>query len=300
MDTDIKIAGGLTLVMFKYEYDKNDTGVCLDEKEDQNLFHPDGVTIAYVLSNFCNEYHPDYYNLSKEFIEDNKQKFKEHNNNRGRKKKENKKKNKKKDNGTNTEFGSCITFGVIMDGRIHGIKMFRVNSGNISKLTHEDIISPDYIPRLVNKLFDFINTYKPLNIRYVSFYVALANITSSYPLNGKIINLYMLREKLNLGMYTPAFWGCYNAVPDFNGKKNHLKITLREYKDVDRTSNIKLTPEGKIHIYGSKDYARCEVYMRLLFTIINNHKDDDYVIIKGVRAAVKPKNRPDFTKTLKY
>jgi len=148
---DIETKGGLTLVMFKYSHESE--GVCLDEQQDKDLFHPDGITIAYVLSNFCNEYHPNYYNLSKKYIESNKQKFKEHNNNRGRKKKNKPKKNRKKNNGTNEEFGSCITFGVISGNRVHGIKMFRKCSGNISKLTYVDIESPTYIKDLLNKLF---------------------------------------------------------------------------------------------------------------------------------------------------
>ena len=185
----MEINGGLTLVMFKYSYTGDD--VCLDERKDSELFEPDGINIAYVLSNFCTKYHPNYYNLSKEFIENNKQKFKEHNNNRGRKRKEKKKKNKKKDNGTNNEFGSCITFGVILGQRVHGVKMFRKNSGNISKLTYADIISETYITDLLDILFNYINSIKPVDIQFLSFNVALMNITSHYPLaKKKIINLY--------------------------------------------------------------------------------------------------------------
>ena len=289
--------GGLTLVMFKYAHDGNEG--CLHEGLDKNIFHPDGVNIAYVLSNFCNEYHPSYENLSKAYIENNKQLFKEHNNNRGRKKKNKPKKNRKKDNGTNEEFGSCITFGVISGNRVHGVKVFRKNSGNISKLTYADIQSPTYIMDLLSKLFNYMNSVRPTNIRFISFDVALANITGEYPLSeGKIINLYKLREKLDLGLYTRDYWNCYSMIPNFNGKVNHLTIILREHQDVDRTTNIKLTSEGKIHVYGNKDYIQSSKYMNLLCNILEHHKDDPDLIITGYRAIEKPKERPDFTKPL--
>jgi hypothetical protein len=294
---DIETKGGLTLVMFKYghEYD----GSCLDEQQDKDLFHPDGITIAYVLSNFCNEYHPSYFNLSKQYIETNKQRFKEHNNNRGRKKKNKPKKNRKKNNGTNDEFGSCITFGVISGSRVHGVKMFRKDSGNISKLTYADIESPTYIPELLGKLFNYINSIKPVGIKFISFNLSLANITGGFPLPpGKIINLYMLREKLNLGLYAREYWGCHSVIYMFNGKVNHLTTILREHSNIDRTTNLKLTSEGKIHVYGSDDNVKSARFMRLLCDIINTHKNDDYFIIDGIRAIDKPKDRPDFTKPL--
>jgi len=298
----IEIRGGLILAMFKYTYDgeANDE-VCLDENLDKDLFEPDGITIAYVLSNFCKKYHPNYKNLSKEYIEENKKRRKAYNNNRGRKPKDKTKKNKKKNNGSNEEFGSCITFGVISGNRVHGIKMFRKRSGNISKLNHLDVRSKTYIPELLGKLFDYINSIKPIGIRYLSFNVELENITSSYDLpEGKVINLYKFREKLNLGLYNNDYWDCFNVIYNFNGKVNHLKIILLEFDYSTRTTDIKLTPEGKVHVYGSKDSDKSEVYLRKLFGIIDKHKDDYCIIIDGVRAAPKPKDRPDYTQELEY
>jgi hypothetical protein len=304
-----EITGGLILVMFKYTCSNmepgpgrspgSEEGSCLDEAQDKDLFEPDGVRIAYVLSNFCNKYHPDYVNLSKEAIETNKQKFKEFNSNRGRKKKEKKKKNKKKNNGTNDEFGSCITFGVIYSNRIHGVKMFRKESGNISKLTYYDIDeSNPYVPNMLGVLFDFINEFKQVNITYESHYIALANITGKYKLpEDSIINLYLLRDKTNLGRYTPEYWGCRNIIYDFNGKVNHFKFIISENFD-NRTIGIKLSPEGKIHVYGSSNNVTAGKYMATLIKLLDEHRDT--IIIRGIRASTKPKPRPDFTKELCY
>lgn len=291
-----EIAGGLILGMFKYTCSEPET--CLDENQDKELFNPDGIQIAYVLSNFCNKYHPDYVHLSKESIELNKQRFKEYNNNRGRKKKEKKKKNKKKNNGTNDEFGSCITFGVIYNGRIHGVKMFRKKSGNISKLTYHDINNKGYVEDMLGVLFDYINERKPVNIKYESHYVALANITGRYNLPpDHIINLYLLREKMNLGKYTPEYWDCRNIIYDFNGKVNHFKFVISENFD-DKTIGIKLSPEGKIHVYGSSDNTIASKYMQKLIELLDEHKDE--IVIHGIRASAKPKPRPDFTQKLDY
>lgn len=292
------MAGGLILVMFKYTSQTIENR-CLDEERDKDTFHPDGISIAYVLSNFCNEYHPDYVNLSKEAIELNKQKFKEFNNNRGRKRKDKKKKNKKKNNGSNDEFGSCISFGVIFNDRVHGVKMFRTESGNISKLTCDDVSSETYIKNMLGVLFSYINMRKPVCIRYLSHYVALENITSEYSIpNNHFINLEILRSKLNLGQYTPDYWECENVLYNFNGKVNHLKAIISEDLTSDRTTNIKLAPDGKIHVYGSKDRLLAEKYVRLLFQIINTYADE--LIKPGVRASKKPGKRPDFTKKLDY
>lgn len=304
---DAEMAGGLILGMFDYTYHADEDEVCLDENKDKDLFHPDGVVVAYVLSNFCNEYHPNYANLSKKAIDLNKQKFKEYNNNRGRKKKEKKKKNKKKNNGSNNEFGSCITFGLIVDERVHGIKMFRKNSGNISKLTHRDIQPTNpYIPNILSILFEYINTCKPVNIRYKSHYIALENITTKYnmpvlkingyPINSDvIINLYKFRTLLDLGCYNPEFWGCRNVIYIFNGKVNHLKIMISE-DDGDRITSLKLAPDGKIHAYGGSKGESAWVYVCILFKIIKNHESE--ICIRGIRASVKPKPRPDFTQEL--
>ena len=298
----IEVCGGLILAMFKYSYIGSEQDeVCIDDKLDKDLFQPDGETVAYISSNYCKIYHPNYINLSKSFIEENKRRTKEHNNNRGRKKKDKVKKNKKKDNGSNDQFGSCVTFGVISDNRVHGVKIFRKNSGNISKLTHADIISETYIPQLLGRLFAYINRYKPVGIDYIGFSIELENITSKYPLPpDKVINLYAFRPKLNLGMYNSKFWDCYYIIYDFNGKYNHLKIKLMETPFSDRTTDIKLTPEGKIHVYGSKDSAQAEKFLKLLFKIIDRHKDDPHILVNGIRAAPKPKPAIDYTQVLYY
>ena len=103
-----------------------------------------------------------------------------------------------------------------------------------------------------------------------------------------------------MGQYNCDYWGCYNMIYNFNGKVNHLKIILMDDKDSNRTTNIKLTPEGKIHVYGAKDINKSTEYMNLMVKILDNHKNDPGVIINGVRAAPKPKNRPDFTQVLDY
>lgn len=289
----MEIYGGLTLVMFKYTH--TGTGVCIDESLDKDLFHPDGKDIAYVLSNFCCLYHPDYVNLSKEYIAKNKKLHKEKNNNRGRKPKDRKRKNVKKNNGTDNEFASCITFGVIVGPKVHGIKIFRKDSGNISKLTHDEIRSPTYISDLVGRLFRYINERKAVNAQYVSFSVALANVVGQFILpEHHIINLYEFRKKLDLGLYNSDYWGCENVMFNFNGKVNHLKIIITEDLQSKRTTSLKLTPEGKIHTYGNNQDTKAKAYMKLLSNILNNHKNDPYLIIRGYRANSKPKPRPDY------
>jgi hypothetical protein len=291
---ELKIYGGLTLVMFKYSHEGSE--ICINEKLDQDLFEPDGVDIAYVLSNFCCKYHPKYHNLSKEYIDANKKLHKEKNNNRGRKPKDKKRKNNKKNNGSDKEFTSCITFGVIVGEKVHGIKIFRKNSGNISKLTHDEIKSDTYIKNLVDKLFNYINARKAVNAKFLSFSVALANVVGQFILpENHVINLYEFRKKLSLGLYNADYWGCENVIFDFNGKVNHLKIIICNDLNSKRTTSIKLTPEGKIHAYGNNEEQKARVYVNLLADVVNNHFKDPYLVIRGYRATTKPKPRPNYS-----
>lgn len=289
---DIAI-GGLTLAMFQYSHDT--PGNCLNEKEDKDLFHPDGKLIAFISSNYCNEYHPDYYHLSKEYIEANKQKFKEYNNNRGRKKIQRVKKNKRVDGGTNTQFGSCIVFGLIVGDKVHGIKVFRKLSGNISKLTHDEAQSPTYIPEILGRLFAYINAQKPgINMRYVSHSITLTNMTAKYTLpEGCIIQLYELRRLLDYSPYNLKYWDCDSIIFNYNGKVNHLVISIFKQIAPDRITSIEICPEGNIHIYGGNDIAEIKNMIDLTIRLLDENKEN--IIIHGFRASPKAKPRPDFS-----
>lgn len=284
------VYGGLTLVMFQYGHMVQNP--CLNEKDDKDLFEPDGKIIAFVLSNYCCKYHPDYVHLSKEYIEENKRKFKEYNNNRGRKKKERIKKNKRVDGGSNTQFGSCIVFGVIHGEKVHGIKVFRTTSGNISKLSHDEANSPEYIKSLLEKLFAFINERKPIGIVYISHNVTLTNMTAKYNLpDGHIIQLYELRRLLDYNPYNSNYWGEHNVMFNYNGKVNHLVVSV--YIGDSRIISIEICPEGNIHVYGGNDIVRTREFMTLAIGMLDALRDQ--IVIRGYRASSKAKPRPDFS-----
>ena len=291
---DLKNIGGLTLVMFKFESNEY-----IDEEKDKNLFIPDGVNIAYVISNFCNLYHEDYINLSKEYIKNSKEIYKKYNLNRGRKEKEKIKKNIKKNNGSNKEFSSCITFGVIYNNKVYGVKIFHMNSGNISKLTYEEIYTPNYIKNLLNILFSYISLYKNITLKYISHELQLANTASVYPLEkNKIINLYKLRKILYLSSYSPEYWDCDNCEYNFNGHVTNFKINLymkteNEKKGKEKIINIKLLPEGKIYAYGGFSLEQNLDKINRLHKILDMHANK--IIITGYRSSKIPKKRPDYS-----
>jgi hypothetical protein len=255
---------GLLQVTFKYSYNTAVYNKCIYELTDNEKFIPDGQTVAYVKSNFCYKYHPDYEHLSIEAVEREKAKNKK--SNRGRRLKPKEKKKSKKNNGTNDQFGSAIAFGVISGERIHGIKIFRVNSGNISKTTHDD--SDEYVKGVINSLLAYINNIKPdLNMVLLSTDCRLKNLICKFPLEPEdnptsivrnvvmaklqypltdheklvqyyfplgsktVINLYHLRrlfELANYNKYNRDFWGNIVVRFCFNGKNTGLTIIIRD------------------------------------------------------------------------
>lgn len=285
---------GLILVLFDYSYVPIDnSGICIHEEIDKDRFTPDGQIIAYVKSNFCYLYHETYKYLTKESIAARKEQAKT--SNRGRKPLNRPKKNRKQNGGTNTQFGSSISFGVISDiGKVHGVKIFRKASGNISKITYPNAQDKEYIPAVLNKLFAYLNANKPgIDMKLLAVKIELANISVVFAMPPKnVINLTNLRMLFYLGTYTKEYWECDVVVYNYNGKNTHLVIILTILAETDRAVYLKLTADGNLYIYGSKTIEKANFYKEKIFRIL--HYNQDQLVARGYRASPKPKPRPDF------
>jgi len=251
----------LTLYTIKFE-----CSIVLSEDEKCKSLKPDGKKVAYITSNFKNEYHPDYTHL----IPVKKPKT----NNKGRKKKPRDPKTKKKNNGDGTSFSSATTFGVIIEDNVYGMKLFRKSSGNIPSIPVEDF---DLARLVVNTLFEFIIEQFGCEIKLTSIKISLQNFNGHYPLkNYELLNLYKIRN---------VCWGSSNYVDmdicnenkkvyiHFDGRRSTILCLFHVLEeDKDRFYQAKIYPTGKIYIFGGKERRINEAFSNGLIRLIDQHR----------------------------
>ena len=280
----IKKKKALTLYSFKYTSD-----LSLNEKTFRNSLVPDGIDVAFVLSNFQQTFHPRYKRHNKKWIEENAKPK----NNRGRHKKEKKPKIKKKDNGTNDEFSSNITLGIIQHKGdleypdIYSMKVFRKKSGNIPSIPINDMSivnsTMDASIRYLSKNIPGINIGIKeliLKLRNGEFYY---NLTQGNNFRNPVINIFRLRRVLapHSNVFPMMLLGKkYNCRVYFNNTKpplnGYILITARP-KYIFRFT---IDPNGRIYIFGGKDD---EILMHIamnLFRLLDLNRE--YIIQNGL------------------
>jgi len=251
----------LTLYTIKFKCNM----VLSEDKKCKDL-KPDGKRVAYITSNFVNDYHKDYRHLIPV--------KKPRTNNKGRRKKIRDPKTKKKNNGDGTSFSSATTFGVIVDDNVYGMKLFRKNSGNIPSISVEDF---DLAETVVETLFDFIKDHFGCEINLISIKISLQNFNKHYPLkSGELLNLYKIRN---------TCWGSSNYIDmDIAGENKKIYIHFDGRRSVilclfhvideekDRFYQAKIYPNGKIYIFGGNERRINEAFADGLIELINKHK----------------------------
>ena len=291
------IRRGLILTTFYYDYSYQNQvepkPPCIHEVNDKEVFIPDGINVAYILSNEESIYPPEYKHYDKVYIQEEKLKKKQNGTKRGRKPKPPSEKKSKK-----THFMSAITFGVISPTdptRVHGVKMFRINCGNIANLKYDD--SDEYVEQLVNKLFRFIEARKPgLTIKYNYYKKELANTIEIYAkLVGQdklVINMHELRRIID-EQYGKYYWGCLNFIVTLNDQ-TALTIKFAEVisispKGKTKTTKYtcKITPKGKLYVYGGNSGEVANKYVNNFWKILEKH--EDLLIAEGYPASKKNK-----------
>ena len=263
----------ISLVICKCEvkYDKENI---LHEDLDKDKFQPDGIDIMYVKGNYAEYYHPNYVRKDQE----QKDKL----SNKGRKPKPPKAKRKKVNGGTGKQFASALAFGVLHEGNIYNIIVFRKDSINISGLTDDNI---EGTKAIITKLFDFMNNIDPeLNIRMASDpQINLCNAVGRIPLNyigieqrdiapdvKPKINIYRL-SNIMLKSYNYAdYWQADEILIEYNNTVSYLLFHLAKG---ELKYSVKLYAGGKINIYGGKDKAINLFILERFNSIITEHRD---------------------------
>lgn len=259
----------ISLVICKCEvnYDKENI---LHEELDKDKFQPDGVNVMYVKGNYAEIYHPNYIRKD----QDIKNKL----SNKGRKPKPPKKKHKKVNGGSGRQFASALAFGVLHEGNIYNIIVFRKDSINISGLTDDNI---EGTKAIINKLFGFMNDIDPvLNIRMASDpQINLCNIVGCIDLCSNLdsnldvepkINLWRLKNIIIEKYHKPNYWQADEILLNYNNSTAYLSFHLAKK---DQTYNVKLYGGGKINIYGGKDKQfNCSI-LNQFHEIIREHSN---------------------------
>jgi len=273
-------SSGLILYTIQFEID-----VPLNERKDVELFIPDGVNIAFIKSNFGKLYHPDWMHLKKQ--------PKVKTSARGRPKIIKPPKINKKNNGSNDEFSSAITFGVINESDVFSVKIFHVKSGNIPGMKTDNT---QLVEKIVNKVFNFINYYRPqTNIRLTNIKLSLKNRTyhfdfSNYPdIPNPTINLYLLKER-TCGLSNNTIY--INTGPDyktksisgtesgdkidifFSNKHVYAKCIYVNKSENNKIYHTSLYPDGKLFLYGaSSNDDICNKISTGLFNFVIENND---------------------------
>ena len=268
--------GALTLYTFQHVTENN---IGFHEGVDKDLFRPDGIDIAYIISNFQQEYHPDWLHCKRPDPPPRTS-------NRGRKKKEKKEKIHKTNNGDNTQFSCAIILGVIMESVAYNMKIFRKNSGNISSVKHEDQL---LVSRIIDKAVCFMNSRKNMGMTVTQIRLGLKNKRARYHLQpGYVVNLYLLTKKLKENPYINIDGKLVRYYPLFNNTEAYAIVTLfiespmynfmYEKKDdnfsikpIDdnQTRNVnyqvKYHADGKIYVYGGKEDYINDIIIKFMF-----------------------------------
>ena len=283
MDLKIKI---LSNIQFSYVHNSNFIKKAIDDKTDINILEPDGINIAYILSNFGSKYHSNYEHLSLENIEKEKERNKI--SNKGRKKKEKIKKINKRNNGADNKFPSCIEFGIICPNnnkKVHRSKIFSSNSGSIPGFSQNN---NEYILELINILITFININLPgRNLKFISYKSILCNIYTKFKLPKSInkeieyrFNFYNLKKYIDNDNYNNKLLAVnnYNKVEYQHGESCHLIINIYKIRKTINKIIIKVYSNGKVNLNGGNNEVINKKYIVTLAEIFNdiiiNHLDD--------------------------
>lgn len=210
--------------------------------EDKDIFQPDGIDIAYIISNFQRDYHPDYEHCRI------KEKVKK--SNKGRPKKIVKRKTTKRNNGDNSHFSCNITFGVIIESEVYTVKISRIYSGNISSVKYND---PELIERIANKAIAFINKNKPsVNMRLKKIELCLRNGRKRFPLDEcQVINVNKLANELrpiNSRLFCDEI--CQTKLVYNNTETSLTFIVIDPKGKIYKTT---IDPKGDIYTFGGNN-----------------------------------------------
>lgn len=291
-----------TLYSFKYT-----SSINLALKYVAEKIKSDGIDVAYIISNYQSDYHPDYIGYSKKIQKEIKDLTKSK---RGRPKKPVKEKIKKKNDGSGEYFSSSFTMGIIHNGNVVGVKIFCKKSGNVPSITVDDI---DYVKEILDKAFNVIRKsipeieidYKDVSIklramRYNFFdYMYLREQNENYLVDDdydgpamriNVYRLYKIIEK-NKDTYDFDVDGINNKlVSIYNGKDTFLRILIPIISNTKREKNydIQIDPSGKIYITGGCNDDISYQILILIIQIIYDYKD--YVIQMSIPTLKKVKN----------
>jgi hypothetical protein len=265
--------------------------VAINEAADVDKYYPDGYRVAYIKSNFIERYHADFEHLSsanKKIAKELARKTK-----KGRKPKVPCPKNIRLNNGTNNEFSSSITFGLIDPNDtniVYNVKVFRKKSANISGLK---TVNMEYIRHVVTILMDYINEVDPnLEIRLVggiqlllcnsNFHFTLPE--SDDPRQPFAFNLYRL-ARVHKKYYGNEFWGCSKIVIDTN-QYPYYKFYI-QYGDKEPV--VKFYPNGKLIVCGGKDNEINNIIINKFKEMVQ--ENFDYVCHKSIPTRKKMERR---------
>lgn len=239
-------------------------GPAFHEEKDKDKYVPDGKTIAYVRSNFCEMYHKDYMYLKNEAKDSFQSIIRDE---------LSKKKKKSK------EFASSITFGVIYEDNIYEARVFRKENIGISGLSSPD---KNIIINIINRLLDYINNIDPeLDIKLVGEpRINLCNSKFIIPLppskNEKTcsrFNLYLLNELIREKYNTTEYWlgGNYSSL--YNGSTPYFSAKIIYNSGIHL---IKFFNNGKGNIFGGSDEKIVAQTQELFVGIVMDNYD--YVV----------------------
>lgn len=253
------------LVLYTFQYSSDSNG--FHEGDDEDLFVPDGKRVAYIISNYSKKYHPDWVHCMPGPP-------KPKTSNRGRKKKPKRDRVTKRNNGDNTQFSCAMTLGVIMEGDVYNIKVFRKKSGNISSVKYSD---PVYVARIIDKTIDFLNDCKTMNMKITLIGLNLRNVRKQYPIGeNQVVNLSQMREWLkkddsiiidgvvvktnplfnNIESYLNLVLHVERATISYSYEKTGDDITMTQLENTRIkliTYHAKLDPAGHIYVYGGNE-----------------------------------------------
>jgi hypothetical protein len=266
--------------------DKN-VNAAFHEERDKDKYLPDGETIAFVRSNFCELYHDKYESCRETKNTSNTKKNERKNANLNYSYSKTPKPTNK---GSGDEFASSITFGVIHEGEVYEMRVFRRNTIGISGL-----LTPNkkVIVDIINKMIGYINSVDPkLNIKIngepvitlcnAKYTIELppcktANSTSQF--NLYLLNL-LIREKYS----DEEYWlgGKYSSL--YNGITPYFHARVRCGTN---THLIKFYGNGKLNVYGGSDEKMVGSIINQFTSIIKNNYES-LVQIESIPSRKKP------------
>ncbi|MAR56365.1 MAG: hypothetical protein CMM93_04205 [Rickettsiales bacterium] len=245
--------GSLVLYTIKFDYDQ-------PINEEHDLISPDGVSVAWTISNFKKEYHPDWVHLKPQPPLPKKSK-------KGRPKKPVRPKIIKSNSGDNTVFAHEITFGVIVGDKVYNTKIFRKNSINISSIKYED---ENLVRQIIDICFAFINKHKPeMNIRLKSINMGLKNYRNNITMpTNYVLNIYLMSRELKKKNVLKIKDEYKTMVIHFNNDEIYCRASLK-YKD--KTYQCKINPNGNVFIFGGNDDEISEAIFRHIAEIAGDY-----------------------------